>query len=140
MSMSIQDKIMLLTTGYTTIVVNFPGSTGDYTYKAMVDEGIQAGDAVVVNSPSKGLTVVTVKEVHAVPNIDVNANFRLQWIVQRVDTTKYKKRLEMEDRLSETLLNVEREKQRATLAQDVQSVLGAEYATNLVKWVQENMA
>lgn len=139
MAMSIRDKIMLLTEGYTTIVVNFPGSTNPYTYKAMKDEGIVAGDAVVVNSPSKGLTVVTVTEVHTTPKIDINSGFVYQWIVQKVDTTKYKKRNELEERLTESLLEMERQKQREELAAEVRAALGDETMKQILTWTKDSL-
>ncbi len=139
MSMSIRDKILLLTEGYTTIVVNFPGSTNPYTYKAMIDEGIAASDSVVVNSPSKGLTVVTVTEVHVTPQIDINSNFVYQWIVQKVDTTKYKKRKELEDRLAESLLQTERQKQREALAAEVRAAIGEDTMKQILSWAEASL-
>lgn len=139
MSMPIRDKILLLTEGYTTIVVNFPGSTNPYTYKAMIDECIIDGDAVVVNSPSKGLTVVTVTEVHATPQIDINSNFVYQWIVQKVDTTKYKKRKELEDRLAESLLQMERQKQREALAAEVRAAIGEDTMKQILSWTEASL-
>lgn len=122
MSMSIQDKILLLTEGYTTVNVRFKETdTKTYTYKVMKSDGVAAGDSVVVNSPSHGLVVVTVVEAHVEPRIDINANFKYQWIVQKVDTAAYKKRLDLEERLSQSLLEVERQKQRQQLAMELRA-------------------
>lgn len=139
MSMSIQDKILLLTEGYTTLTVQFQGSTKLYTYKVMLNEGVVAGDAVVVDSPSQGLVVVTVAEVHTYPHIDVNAGFKYQWIVQKVDTSNFKRRQEMELRLTQSLLDLERQKQRAQLATDLQTELGADRLQQILTWTKEGL-
>jgi len=139
MSMSIQDKILLLTEGYTTLTVQFQGSAKQYTYKVMMNEGVVAGDAVVVDSPSQGLVVVTVTEVHTYPHIDVNAGFKYQWIVQKIDTSNFKRRQEMELRLTQSLLDLERQKQRAQLATDLQTELGADRLQQILTWTKEGL-
>ena len=59
--------LALLQSDYTTIEVTFDQNGKRYTYKARLSEGIQEGDAVVVDSPSQGLVVVQVVAVHKVP-------------------------------------------------------------------------
>lgn len=134
MSMSIQDKILLLTEGYTTVCVKFKETdVKTYTYKVMKSDNVVAGDSVVVNSPSQGLVVVTVVEAHVEPRIDINANFKYQWIVQKVDTTNYKKRSDLEERLAQSLLEIERQKQRQQLAMELRAQMPE--LDNILNWV-----
>lgn len=70
--------------------VHFAGSKKPYTYKTTLT--LEEGDFVVVNAPS-GLTVVTVTEV----NVPVTAlDFDINWIVDKVNTTIYKRCAAME--------------------------------------------
>lgn len=118
--------LTLLQEGYTTIEVTFEAFFRDdkgaiqahgktYTYKAKMTENIQKGDAVVVDSPSSGLCVVHVVNVHKVPKIDLDAPWTYKWIVQKVDRSKYDATLEQEAKFAEVMLEIERARQRELL-------------------------
>lgn len=105
--------LALLQSGYTTIQVVFEGSNKPYTYKARGQ--IIADDYVVVNSPSKGLVICKVVGVDKTPRIDIDADFTYQWIVQKVDTTEYNRVKEQEREFMDTLLEIERARQKDIL-------------------------
>ena len=127
--------LALMQSGFTTIEVIFDGPTdfevqrvGDmrarrlgqktYTYKARLSDGIKEGDHVVVDSPSRGLTLVTVVAVHSTPKIDLDAPFTYKWIVQKVDRTAYDTTMEQEAEFAQAMLEVERVRQREVLLQE----------------------
>lgn len=112
--------LALLQSGYTTIEVMFPVTDSSklpkaYTYKARLEDNIQKGDHVVVDSPSKGLTVVEVVNVHKTPNIDLDAPFTYKWIVQKINRAAYDDTLAKEAEFLETMMEVERVHQRELL-------------------------
>ena len=109
--------LALLQSDYTTIEVTFDQNGKRYTYKTRLSEGIQEGDAVVVDSPSQGLVVVQVVAVHKVPKIDIDAPFTYKWIVQRVDRSSYDRTLEQEAKFADMMFEVERVRQRELLLQ-----------------------
>lgn len=103
----------LLRTDYTTIRCVFNDNGFDskaYTYKAPL--GVQEGDFVVVDSPSKGLTVVRVDGVDAAPRIDLEAKFTYKWIVSTIDRSHYDGTLRAEAEFTERLEEVEAVLQR----------------------------
>jgi len=89
-----------------------------YTYKALLSDNLQEGDCVVVDSPSRGLTLVTVVAVHSTPKIDLDAPFTYKWIVQKVDRSTYDDTMEKEATFMGAMLEVERVRQRETLLKD----------------------
>lgn len=118
--------LSLLQNGFTTIDVVFESNMQDgfgsvkaqsktYTYKADLKDNIQVGDKVIVDSPSKGLHVVTVVGVDKTPRIDVSAPFTYKWIVQKVDTARYDEMLKKEEEFLEAMAEVERAHQRQLL-------------------------
>jgi len=94
-----------------------------YTYKAPKDAGIAVDDAVVVESPSNGLCIVRVVEVHQTPQIDLDAPFEYKWIVQKVDRTGYDERVARERKFADMMLEVERTRQREQLMNDMRANL-----------------
>lgn len=131
--------LSLMQTGFTTINVTFDNNLTDadwsnrasnrnrqvkgYTYKALVEDNIQPGDTVIVESPQEGLVLVTVMSVDATPKIDLSAAFPYKWIVQKVNRARYDELLRQEDEFKEALVEVEREKQRETVLRDFQERL-----------------
>ena len=69
---------------FTTISVQFPSSSTNYTYR--VAEKINKGDYVVVDAPSTGFTVVHVVQVH----IRAHWDMPYKWISQKVDHSLYR--------------------------------------------------
>lgn len=110
--------LALLQSGYTTIEVVFNDNgvkSKTYTYKARLEDNIQVGDRVVVDSPSKGMTVVEVTAVHKTAKIDLDAPFTYKWIVQKIDRTTYDETQVKEAEFLETMMEVERVHQRELL-------------------------
>lgn len=116
--------IALLQEGYTTIQVVFNddvrGRSKPYTYKAPLSAGVEVGDRVVVDSPSKGLVVVEVVGTDKAPRIDLDADFTYKWIVQKVELKAYEEQLEREAKAMDALQEVERQRQRDILLQEFQ--------------------
>lgn len=94
-----------------------------YTYKALKVTGVKVGDSVVVDSPSKGLCVVPVVEVHDTPQIDLDAPFEYKWIVQKVDRAEYDSLVDKERQFGQMMLEVERTRQREALLVDLRAHL-----------------
>lgn len=126
--------LSLLQNDFTTVDVVFESSVQDsfgravsqskaYTYKAHLKDGVQVGDKVVVDSPSKGLSVVTVVAVDKTPRIDVHAPFDYKWIIQKVDTSRYEEMLKKEEQFLEAMAEVERAHQRQRLLEKFQAHL-----------------
>lgn len=123
--MNVADRLTLLIDGCITIKVQFkPDDTRLYTYKAMKNDGIVAGDYVVVNSPINGLVVVKVIEVHEFPI--VNGDFELRWIYQKVDCSKHEKRVDAEKKLAAMLVEQDRRRERDNLRKSLEEQLGVE--------------
>lgn len=103
--------IALLQEGYTTIQVVFNddvrGRSKPYTYKAPLSAGVEVGDRVVVDSPSKGLVVVEVVGTDKAPRIDLDADFTYKWIVQKVELKAYEEQLEREAKAMDALQEVD---------------------------------
>ena len=135
--------LSLLQTGFTTIQVSFdneevidskkpdqafPNRTRrrqvtTYTYKALLSDNIKVDDCVVVDSPHEGLQIVRVAQVDAKPNIDLSAPFPYKWIVQKVDRARYDDLLKQEQEFKDSLLEVERVKQREQVLADFKAHL-----------------
>lgn len=113
--------INLLQEGYKTIAVVYAtqrefqdsGAAKRYTFKTM-DESIKVDDHVVVLTSGK-FSVVTVVEVHDVPQIDYDSGIQYTWIVQKLDMTLYNELLEAEKTALEVLKVAERGKQQRIL-------------------------
>lgn len=72
-----------------------------YTYKATLDMGIAKGDKVIVDSPHSGLTIV---EVVGVDESDLfEGDFEYKWVVQRIDTAGYQKRIDTDEKAKQLL-------------------------------------
>jgi hypothetical protein len=101
-------------------------SAQGYTYKAPLAWNVVAGDKVIVDSPrGAGLTIATVLSVDVLPNIDVDADFDYKWLVQKVDLTEHEALVERERAFGETMLEVERTKQRESLVNSFRDTLPA---------------
>ncbi len=132
--------LSLLQSGFTTIQVQFPpdlvqgaapagierhdrnsGITTrhavpdakQYTYK--IEGSCEVGDTVIVDSPYSGLTCVKVVNVDDEPRIDLNAEFTYKWVVQRVDTSAYRERLDKEEAFLKQIEGVQRTAMRDQL-------------------------
>jgi hypothetical protein len=95
--------------GFKFVVVTFPNSDKQYTYKTTFD--VEVDDRVIVDSPFNGLVVVTVIDVKSIFEVDHDVSFRFKWIVQKVDTKAYEKAEELESTLLQAV-NKAKVKQR----------------------------
>lgn len=111
--------LLLLQNDFTTCQCEFAGSSKTYTYKVKRDFDLQAGDWVVVESPSTGLTVVKVVEVHSEPAIDLDSGITYKWIVDKVDLQRYQSIREQEEKFFKTMQEIERVKQRDALLKNL---------------------
>ena len=91
----------------------YPGQA--YTYKVPKDAGVAVDDFVVVDTKSRGLTLARVVEAHESPQIDIDAPFDYKWIVQKVDRDGYQRRVQAERVFADTMLDIERVRQRESM-------------------------
>lgn len=120
-----QELLHALLENYTTVVVEFltgQVSSKHYTYKVPTSWGVKMYDQLVVDTPS-GVGVVHVLEVHAVPQLDSDADFQYKWAVQKVDPTEYKALQAREQAFLEKMVVVEREHARRDVLAKVQTAL-----------------
>lgn len=111
-----------------TIAVQFKDCTGKgfgkhYTYKT-TDLSIQAGDEVVVDAVSTGLTVVVVAEAHGMLKLDPDANFAYKWIVGKVDREQYEAFLEREDEAAKELARLQQKAAKSDAVKMARKALG----------------
>lgn len=86
------------------IKVQFANSTRTYTYKT-IDDSIEVGDKVLVDSPSQGMVVVTVAEVCKADEVDLNEQrFKYKWIVQKIDMLAYEALLKADEDTAQLVL------------------------------------
>ena len=90
------------------------GSQGTYVYKVPFSWGVNEGDELLVET-GIGLVITNVVKVDGMPDIDVDANFDYKWAVQKVDRTKHNELVDSEKRFADSLLEIERVKQRESL-------------------------
>jgi hypothetical protein len=88
----------MLDDSYRTVGVQFLGEDGDinapsirsktYVYKAPKTWELVAGDfaLVMVNT---ALKIVRICEIHAEPQIDLEAQYPYKWLVQKIDMSEY---------------------------------------------------
>jgi hypothetical protein len=92
------------------------GDHKTWTFKVPLSWNIKEGDIAVVKSNNgHGLSFVHVVSVDAIPDIDIDANFEYKWLVQKVDTTEFDSLVEKEKVFGDTMLEIERVKQRESL-------------------------
>lgn len=94
-----------------------------YAYKAALIDDIQPDDYVVVEGPKGGPMVALVVRVDEKANIDPDADYDYKWIVQKVDRRAYEARLQRDAAFLETMKEVEREAQKATLIENFKNHL-----------------
>lgn len=99
-----KELINTLRTDYVTLEAVFKEGGTPYLYKALRSQNIWAGDSVVVVSPS-GLAVVTVVQVHTIPNLSAG-----KWIVQKVDTDTHTQLINNEEAVTKLLEKRNRDK------------------------------
>lgn len=129
-----QELLHALLENFTTVAVRFADYNAPngkyYTYKVPTSWNVKAGDNLVVDAPSTGMTVVKVVDAHAVPQLDAGADFFYKWAVQKVDRSGYDLQAAREKLFLEQMAVVERQHSRKELVEKVEGVLtGDAYTT-----------
>ena len=119
--MSNESVLISLLQNASTCAVVFPGSNRKYTYKVPSGMELAVDDRCVVDSPSNGLVVVQVIEVHDESGIDVEAAFKYKWLVSKVDLVGYGTLLAREKAMEEDLKKLRRKTQ---VKKQIKSLLG----------------
>lgn len=99
-----------------------PSAPQTYVYKVPKDWNVEKNDVLVVER-NGGMNLVHVVRVDGEPDIDLDANFDYKWAVQKVDRSAYDALVEKEKGFQDTMLNVERVKQRESLLQSFRESL-----------------
>lgn len=94
-----------------------------YTFKATASMNLAVGDTCVVEAPNGEFKLVTITAIHETPQIDLEADFAYKWLVQKVDTTGYEANKKREQEFTDTLVALEKEKQRQQVLEDMQQHL-----------------
>lgn len=119
-----------------TVACVFPGSAKEYTYKIPADWEVVTGDILVVDSPTNGLVLVTVVQVHAEADIDPTASFVYKWAVSKVDTQAYKERVVLEKQYAKQLKELQKRASQAKLLKSLIEELG-EDAKDIIAAIQK---
>lgn len=85
----------------------------EYRYKADTRLNLAKGDLAVVHA-NNGLTIVQISHVDAMPQLELSANFNYKWVIDKIDLTSFKARLNEEQALKQLLAklaHVEQQKQ-----------------------------
>ena len=133
--------LSLMQENFTTVKVTFNShaeSERQYTYKARNEMDLKEGDFCIVLARGR-YAVVEVKKVDLVPDINLDANYEYDWIVQKVDTVNYLATLEKEKKFIDTYLAIEKEKKRQAAVEDFKKYLpeGSKGATLLIQAIEE---
>jgi hypothetical protein len=90
-----------------TVGVVFSSGFNSQVYHYLTDiEGIKVGDKIIVDSPSDGYVAVKVQTVHK----NTHAAKATKYIVNTIDDTAYKTRLEAEKRKAEIVKKLEKKR------------------------------
>ncbi len=132
---SIHNLLGLMQEDFTTVHVKYAGTARYYTFKADLALNLKEGDKVIVpnaNGLDGGYVVVEVRKVDATPCLEPTA-IQLKWVVQKLDTTAYDKRLASEEAAMEVLAaGNKRAEQKAALAVLLNGT-SADYLRQLLK-------
>lgn len=93
-----------------------------YAYKVPKAWNVEENDTLVVNGVH-GLALAHVVSVDGEPDIDIDADYDYKWAVQKVDMTEHNELVSREKNFQDTMLNVERVKQRESLLQSFRESL-----------------
>jgi hypothetical protein len=98
-------------------------SVRGYVYKVPRAWNVEVQDHLIVLTSGSGLAVVTVIHVDGEPDIDIDASHDYKWAVQKIDLTEFRNLTEREKQFQDTMLEVERVKQRESLVKSFQESL-----------------
>lgn len=89
-----------------TIEVVFETGNGERTYTYKTVEDLEVDDLVIVKVHGK-YKITKVAVVHKVPQIDLNSDINYQWIVQKLDTSRYDEMNRKEAEFRDQMLVIE---------------------------------
>jgi hypothetical protein len=133
--MNLHQKMSLFQKNFTTIGVSFDGSTKVYTYKAPSDVELKVDDHVLVWA-NQDFKVVRVVRVDETPRLDYSASAKFTWIVQKVDTSRYKAIQEQERAFITILAELERKQTEERIRQELIATLPGSDSQQLIEAVK----
>ena len=137
--MNLNNAYAVLTDNAFTVQVKFPGSSTavsaskPYTYLCDISEIVVGDDAVVfVSSGDYEIPkVVKVVSVDRTIDVDLLGDIDYKWIVQRVDTTDYDRKLQEAQELQGKLAKLRRDAARNQLKSALVQALGLDASTDI---------
>lgn len=106
------------------VKVVFEGASRQYTYKTFLE--VEAGDIVVVKTPSEGLKLVEAIEVIPADEADLNPGFTIKWLVDVVNRNHYRECKEREAQINKQMNTLRAKKQRKEATELLKEEYGAE--------------
>ncbi|WP_109077099.1 hypothetical protein [Aggregatibacter kilianii] len=97
----------------------YSGGNKVYTFKANADLNLNVGDFALVHATDE-LKVVKIVEVHDFPQIEEEAGFQYKWVIQKIDLSAYRSRLEEEKLLTLLFNKLYAVEQKALLEQRIE--------------------
>jgi hypothetical protein len=88
-----------------------------FAYKVPRTWNVQVDEQLLVDTPNGGLKVAYVVEVDSLASIDPDADFDYKWAVQKIDRSEYDRLVAQEQKFQETMLEIERVRERETAMQ-----------------------
>lgn len=130
------NAILALNEKFRFIKVRLANSAKTYTYKT-IDDSIEVGDKVLVDSPSQGMVVVTVAEVCKAHEVDLNEQrFKYKWIVQKIDLLAYETLLKAEEAVEQRVAKAKIAKTQVRLQDELRQLMLDEEIAETVKLVR----
>lgn len=127
--MNLTNAILAENPDFKIVIVCFDAHPKQYHYKTFFD--VKIDDKVVVDSPTNGLTVVTVTDV--LSPMEFEGTYSLKWLVSgAIDLTYYDELKKMERTVLKTVNQMRFESQRAELLTGLQDQIGQD-GVNKVK-------
>lgn len=117
------------------VKVAFKNGQRLYTYKSLIPD-LEAGDTVIVESPSEGLVTVVVHSVHKLHELALKADIHYKWIVQKVDLTEYERVQSAEAEAQKVINNAQTKKLHEEMRENLKDQLGADTLETVTKLVR----
>lgn len=130
------NAILALNEKFRFIKVQFANSAKTYTYKT-IDDSIEVGDKVLVDSPSQGMVVVTVAEVCKAHEVDLNEQrFKYKWIVQKIDLLAYETLCKAEEAVEQRVAKAKIAKTQVCIQDELRQLMTDEEIADTVRLVR----
>lgn len=92
----------------------------EYSYKVDTRLNLVKGDLAVVHA-NNGLSIVQISQVDETPQLDPKANFNYKWVVDKIDLTGFKARLDEEQALKQLLAKLNHAEQQKQLLERIET-------------------